>query len=224
MALMASILRESLRPLWHRYLAMRLTDVRYPTYPERVQKMISNLSDRTRYRAMALALATVEREAVPGALAELGVYRRTTSQFLHNFMPHRSIYLFDSFCGFGRDGDVRFRDTSVQLVRRRVGNGPNVHIRVGYFPETASGLEGEEFAFVLIDMDKYEPTLAALEFFYPRMPPGAYCFLHDYNNLESGRGVFRAATEFMAGKPEFVVELPDVWGSAAFRRSRVVRA
>lgn len=209
---------DTVKLLWNRCSAFRYRDMRYPTYSDHVRRIISNLSDRTRYRAMALALQTIEREAIPGALAELGVYRGITSRFLSRCLPHRTVYLFDSFCGFGNDGDPRFKDTSVKLVRSRVGNRPNIHIRVGFFPETASGLEAEEFAFVLIDLDKYGPTLAAFDFFYSRMRPGAYCFLHDYNNPESEHGVFRAATEFMADKPEFLVEIPDVWGSAVFRR------
>src|SRR5262249_54122009 len=57
-------------------------------------------------------------------------------------------------------------------------------------------------------------TLSGLELFYPRLVPGGYCFVHDFNNPESNWACRRALTGFMAGRPERVVELPDKWGSA----------
>jgi O-methyltransferase len=130
------------------------------------------------------------------------------------------LYLFDTFAGFpGEDGtDDRFQDTSVEAVRRRIGDCSNVIFRVGAFPETAHGLESELFALVLIDVDKYVATLAGLNFFYPRVSRGGYFFVHDYNSPESECGVSRAVGEFLKGKPEQVLEIPDVWGSAVFRK------
>ena len=81
-------------------------------------------------------------------------------------------------------------------------------------------MEGERFAFVLLDMDLHRPTLSALAFFYPRLSPGAYLMVHDYHNPESDWGCKRAVDEFMADKPEGVVELADMWGSVVFRRAR----
>jgi O-methyltransferase len=42
--------------------------------------------------------------------------------------------------------------------------------------------------------------------------------MHGYNNPESNHGIARAAHEFLADKPERLVEIPDVWGSAVFRK------
>jgi O-methyltransferase len=38
---------------------------------------------------------------------------------------------------------------------------------------------------VLFDADKYDVAMAAFEFFYPRLSPGGYFFLHDFNSSES---------------------------------------
>jgi O-methyltransferase len=70
----------------------------------------------------------------------------------------------------------------------------------------------------MIDVDLYTPTLAALEFFYPRLVPGGYVFVHDYNSPESEWGVSRAVNLFMRDKPEPVVEIPDKFGTVIFRR------
>ena len=47
---------------------------------------------------------------------------------------------------------------------------------------------------------------------------GGYIFIHDYNNPESNYAISRALKEFMNDKQELIVEVPDVWGSAMFRK------
>jgi O-methyltransferase len=56
----------------------------------------------------------------------------------------------------------------------------NCVIKKGYFPETAEGVE-EQFAFVSIDADLYEPIYQGLVYFYPRLEKGGYIFVHDCN-------------------------------------------
>ena len=92
-------------------------------------------------------------------------------------------------------------------------------MRQGYVPETFAGLEDEQFAFAMIDLDLYEPTVASLEFFYPRLSPGGFLFVHDYNSPESDYACRRAFDAFAAGVPESIVELGDEWGSALLRRN-----
>jgi O-methyltransferase len=55
--------------------------------------------------------------------------------------------------------------------------------RIGRFPDTVKGeKESEKFAFVSIDMNLYQPTRTALEFFYPRLQEGGAIFMHDYDD------------------------------------------
>jgi len=211
---------EFIRLVHRRYLAVFRSGMRFPTYSEKTARLVEDSADRVRYGTLALAFQTIEREKVSGDLAELGVWRGATSTFLHSQMPQRTLYLFDTFAGFPgeSDADGRFRDTSVDAVQRRIGDNSNVIFRVGTFPGTTLGMESERFAFVLLDADKYASTLAGLEFFYPRMTRGGYMFIHDYNSPESEHGVSRAVNEFLQGKPERVVEIPDIWGSVLFRK------
>jgi O-methyltransferase len=199
--------------------------MRHPTFDADIGRAAVASTDYVRYASLALAVRTLEREGVPGAFAEVGVWRGATSRFLHRAAPARRFYLFDTFEGFPladrepeNAGDTRFQDTSEQAVRRVVGESPNVILRKGRFPETAAGLEGESFAFVLLDLDVFAPTLAGLEFFYPRLARGGYVFVHDYNSPESNAACSRAVQQALAGKPERVIELPDVWGSVVFRK------
>jgi O-methyltransferase len=203
---------------------VRFREMRFPTFRAEIHESIATSDDYFRYATLGLAVTRVLDEDVPGAFAEVGVWRGETSAFLHRLAPHRQLYLFDTFSGFPEsdlpDGatDSRFRDTSEEAVRSRVGPADNVVLRPGYVPDTLAGLEDVSFAFVLLDLDLLEPTRASLEFFYPRLSPGAYLFMHDYNNAESDWACKRAMDEFMRDKPERLIELGDVWGSALIRR------
>ena len=155
------------------------------------------------FRRLAPRLNTV-----PGAVAELGVYKGDFSLVLHRCFPERKLYLFDTFEGFC-DSDLQvenansfsssssneFADTSAEYVLKRFDDLSNIVIKQGYFPDTAAGLEDERFAFVSLDADLYAPTLAGLEFFYPRLSPGGAILLHDYGSKRFA-GVFQAVTDY----------------------------
>jgi O-methyltransferase len=51
-----------------------------------------------------------------------------------------------------------------------------------YFPDSANAVN-DEFGFVNLDMDLYQPMLAELKFFLHRMISGGGVLLHDYFNL-----------------------------------------
>jgi O-methyltransferase len=179
--------------------------------------------DPIRYGTISLAIETISKHNISGSIAECGVYKGVLSKFIHDKLPERRLFLFDTFQGFdSRDSetgsDARFRDTSVEGVLSYIGETNNIFVRKGYFPETTQGLENEHFGFVMIDFDKYEPTLAALEFFYPRMTTGGYIFIHDYSNPESEWACSRAVNTFLADKPEKSIAIPDSWGTALFRK------
>ncbi len=200
--------------------------MRFPTFDPDVERAAVASFDYVRYASLALAIRTLERERVPGDFAEVGVYQGATSRFILRCAPERRLYLFDTFEGFPladreaeNAADARFQDTSEAQVKRTLGDRANVVIRKGRFPGTAAGLEHERFALVMLDLDVYSPTLAGLEFFYPRLARGAYVFVHDYNSPESNAACFRAVRAAMENRPELVIELPDLWGSAVFRKS-----
>ena len=168
---------------------------------------------------------------VPGAVAELGVYKGDTAWQINSFLPEKQFYLFDTFEGFA-ESDIKiekayalsraetgeFSDTSVGEVLQRLPHPEKCHIRKGHFPETAAGLAHAEFSFVSIDPDLYEPALAGLEFFYPRLNEGGVIILHDFGNTQY-KGVRQAVKEYnqkliaMGEKPLKLVPLGDLHGS-----------
>jgi O-methyltransferase len=195
----------------------------FPTYGDDVRRRIEQYHDDIRYSTLALALQRLESEKIEGSFAEVGVFQGATSLFIHRQCPERTLFLFDTFEGFDKQDienglDERFRQTSVAAVRNLLGNSPTLRFRPGHFPETSVGLEEERFAFVMLDVDMYRPSLEVFRFFYPRMVRGGYFFMHDYNSPESEGAVSRAAAEFMGDKPELLVEIPDYFGSALFRK------
>jgi O-methyltransferase len=208
-----------LRPL------VRFREMRFPSFDAAIHESIAISDDYFRYATLGLALQRVLDEEIPGALAEVGVWRGRTSAFLHRLAPERRLYLFDTFAGFPErdlppgEEDLRFRDVSPAAVRSRVGPSPNVVLKPGYVPDVLHDVAAESFAFVLLDLDLFDPTQASLEFFYPRLAEGGYLIVHDYNNEESDWACKRALDSFLIDKPERLVELGDVWGSAVVRRA-----
>ena len=140
---------------------------------------------------------------VPGSAAELGVYRGGFARWISFLLPERRLYLFDTFCGFeekeaaseGKGFVTAHRNTDAESVLSAMPYPEQVVIRKGLFPATAEGLEGERFAFVSLDADLEESTLAGLRWFAPRMAEGGFCFLHDYGNPKLP-GVRRAVMRY----------------------------
>jgi O-methyltransferase len=124
---------------------------------------------------------------LPGAYAELGVYRGGTAKLAAKTCPAKKIYLFDTFEGMpevDHERDVHragdFRDTSLADVQEFLADCPNVEFRQGVFPHTAQGLEDECFSMAYIDADIYRSTKDALVFFYPRLTKGGVMVFDDY--------------------------------------------
>lgn len=169
----------------------------------------------------------VEATNVPGSIAELGTYRGDFAWQMNARFPKRTLYLFDTFEGFdARDIAAErrksqskaqthdFGDTFEADVLARMPYEKSVVIRKGFFPETARGLESERYAAVSLDVDLYAPTLAGLQYFYPRLSEGGTIILHDYNSLRFD-GVRRAAADYEQeyGRLD-LIPLSDLHGTA----------
>lgn len=160
------------------------------------------------YIVYSLALA---QRKLAGAFAELGVYKGATAKLICEAKGDKELHLFDTFEGLPEVSghDVRFSQKmfsiSAENVRKRLAGYQNVHIHQGLFPATGKPVENHRFAFVHLDLDIYQSTREALEFFYPRLVPGGILITHDY---PSSAGVSLAFTEFMSDKPEQIIGLP----------------
>ena len=133
-------------------------------------------------------ISLMKERNVEGDMAEVGVYTGEFCKLFNRYFPERKLYLFDTFSGFDSSRDLvnekdvdNFKDTSVDIVLEKMKKPENCIIRKGYFPDTAEGIDGK-FSLVSLDCDLYKPILAGLEFFYPRLVPGGYIFVHDFGS------------------------------------------
>jgi len=187
-----------------------------------------NRRDLPRLYALGFNIKQVMADNVPGDFAELGVFRGNSAAILAYYarQNQRSVFLFDTFEGFAikdlagldRDKGQDFTATSLDTVREVVGESAAVYVK-GWFPGTVtSDMEARRFAVVHLDCDLYEPMIAGLTFFYPRLSPGGLLIVHDYGGVY-WNGAKRAVDEFTAGISERPIQIPDKSGTAMIRKS-----
>ena len=99
----------------------------------------------------------------------------------------------------------------MQTVKNLFTGAENIFFYKGYFPETTKDLKDETFALVHLDADLYQPTIAALNYFYPKLSPGGVIIIHDYNH--TWEGIARAVDEFKKTIPESNIPISDGQGS-----------
>ncbi len=190
----------------------------------------TNRGDAARLTAFVLNIKQVLADGVAGDFAELGVWRGNTAAVLAHYaaLTGRQTFLFDTFEGFSekditgidRQKGMEFQNTSLELTASVIGQRAGVQFLKGYFPDTITEeCRARRFAVVSLDCDLYAPMKSGLEFFYPRMEPGAIFLLHDYS---SGfwEGAKRAIDEFCATTGEHLILIPDKSGSVFIRKSQ----
>ena len=170
---------------------------------------------------------------IKGSVAECGVWQGHFAKFINLFFPDRKLYLFDPFEGF-RESDVNyerknftkadyarvgcFDNTSIDIVMEKMHYPKNVEVRKGYIPESAEGIE-DDFCFVSLDMDLYQPMLEGLKIFYPRMTPGGVILLHDWFYPECP-GVKQALLDYenIINKKLYRFSIGDYFSMAIMKR------
>ena len=204
---------------------------------DRVTKQLRKLKNRypfkIRFYIWWLQNERLKADKIPGAFAEVGVYKGDSASILHSLDPSRELYLFDTFTGFpasdleGETGEAAtyttddFADTDAGHVLTKFDNKDKIHLQKGYFPGTTKGLEEKRFALVNLDADLYNPTKAALEFFYPRLSQGGVILIHDYN--VKWPGIIKAVDEFSGNIPETLVLSPDSEGTIMILKNKSIK-
>jgi O-methyltransferase len=196
-----------------------------------LRKAARNYGDKIRFFTLWLQFERIRKEQIEGDLAELGVYKGETARLLRMMAPGRKLHLFDTFNGFtsadlqNEKGEAatytsqNFADTSLDKVLKRVGGSPDmISAHPGYFPDSTRGMPEIRYALVSMDADLYNPTLAGLRYFYPRLAPGGVILIHDYNG--KWEGLQQAVAEFTAGIPETPVLVADPDSTLMIVRNR----
>jgi hypothetical protein len=149
------------------------------------------------------------KDNIKGSMAECGVFLGEFAGEINRVFPANPLYLFDTFTGFDtRDitveqekkysdfNEKHFGITNEELVLSKMPHPDMCILRKGYFPETTEGVD-DLFCFVNLDFDLYNPTLAGLEYFAPRMVAGGVILIHDYC-CTPFEGVRAAVRDWMA--------------------------
>jgi len=142
---------------------------------------------------------------LPGRRAECGVFQGTSALMLCRAARAQDprfdgsrMHLIDSFEGLSAPGaEDRIDGVSeseappltrrgsfaahLEQVRRALADFPGVAIHKGWVPAVLAELPEAEWSFVHVDVDLYEPTLGALEYFVPRLAPGGVIVCDDYS-------------------------------------------
>ena len=179
--------------------------------------------DKVRFYTFWFQIERLKSLSIPGAFAELGVYKGETARMFNIMDSTRDLFLFDTFDGFN-EADLKlenstdskystrnFSDTSLEALKKQFAHANSVHFLPGYFPESTVGLKEQQYAFVHLDADLYLPTSKALEYFYPRLSPGGVIIIHDYNH--TWNGVTQAVDEFVKSISEQIIPIADWQGS-----------
>lgn len=185
-----------------------------------------------RLATMRCIAEDLHERGICGAVAELGVYKGEFSQYINEAFPDSSLYLFDTFEGFDerdveadnksgikgeniKKGGLKFCD--IEHILSKLPHREKAIIKKGYFPDTAKDVR-DEFIFVNIDVDLYQPIYEGLKFFWPLMKQGGSILVHDYGASQWG-GAKLAVQKFSEEKKVAFVPLPDYGGSVIFVKS-----
>lgn len=139
---------------------------------------------------------------VAGNLAEAGVFEGDSAEIIREKANGKKLFLFDTFEGFiekqilngepYKKGDL---SVSYQQVQEKFKNNDKVRIFRGDVVETKDYISNENFAFIHLDLDIYQPTKACLDFFYPRLSVGGILLIDDY--CPTNWGIIKAVNEFI---------------------------
>ena len=163
---------------------------------------VSECMPWTKLKLLADQFQTVV--GLPGSVADLGAYRGACSLVLRRIAPDKRLHIFDTWAGTPFDDDLCHHKkggwlASLMECKNLVGEDSLTIYHEGIFPETAQGIE-EMFSFVCVDMDTYQSTKDAIEFFWPRLLTGGKLYFDDYA-WEPCAGVKKAVDEKFADAP-----------------------
>jgi hypothetical protein len=132
-----------------------------------------------------------------GDFVECGIWKGLLSSALMTYLDwnarHKKIYMFDTFCGIDEDQVTpeererlhlehyrKYYLPNYEEVRQNFAEFKNVFLIKGRVPESLSQVDIGPVAYLSIDMNNVTPELAAAEYFWDRLVPGAMVLLDDY--------------------------------------------
>lgn len=179
-------------------------------------------------------------DGVPGDLVETGVWRGGTSILMRAVLEAfgdtaRSVWVCDSFQGLPEPDVERYPADAPWASKSALDEAINsvlvvpleqvqanfarygllderVRFLAGWFEDTLPGAPIEQIALLRLDGDLYQSTMDALVALEPRVSPGGFVIVDDYNGIESCR---QAVIDYRAERgiddPIHEVDWTAVW-------------
>lgn len=181
------------------------------------------------WRIHVLCWAASQAARLPGDFVECGVNTGIFSLAICDFtdfgkLGDKTLYLFDTYEGIPREqiteAEKRHKreefnalayEDCFEQAKRNFAHVPNARLVKGRVPESLEAVPIGAVAYLSIDMNIVEPEIAALEFFWDRLVPGAMVVLDDYgwgDHIEQKRAI----DVFAASRGTSVLNLPTGQG------------
>ncbi|HUF99163.1 MAG TPA: TylF/MycF/NovP-related O-methyltransferase [Ilumatobacter sp.] len=155
---------------------------------------------------------------VSGDTVECGAYKGSSSYLIASristLAADKRHHIFDSFEGLSDPSPVDgahwtrgdLTATEEELRSNLAEFSGIIDVHPGWIPEVFSAHRDSRFSFAHIDVDLYEPTLASLEFIFPRLSPGGVLLCDDYG-FRTCPGATAAMREYFEGSEYPIVGL-----------------
>lgn len=180
---------------------------------------LNPLKRRDRFRFLLSKLN--ETSNLSGFVAECGCYKGLSSNLMCKAIKSGNAYfmgegfqIYDSFEGLSQlQPEDRESSTSsnkerppkeimkegrfavdIEKVKMSLSEFPNIQYFKGWIPHSFPSENPNQYRFVHVDVDLYQPTLDSLEYFWPKLLPGAIMLCDDFN----WSGAEKAVKEFSA--------------------------
>ena len=182
-------------------------------FPGRAMTMIGRKRLDNLQRLTEDALA----RGVEGDLIEAGAWRGGATIFMRGILAahgvaDRDVWVADSFEGlpppdvenFPADEGSKFHENeilavSLDIVKRNFERygllDDQVRFLKGWFKDTLPNAPIERLAILRLDADMYQSTTEGLRYLYPKLSPGGYVILDDYECIEQ---CAKATTDYRA--------------------------
>ena len=137
------------------------------------------------------------------------MYRGDFSRIINEYFPNSKLYLFDTFEGFD-ERDIEYekeKGYSNPAKENFMNTTESIVLSKMKFPDQIAKNVDDTFGFVSLDFDLYQPILAGLKFFYPKMLKHACILVHDYFHIGLP-GVRQAISDFEQQMGIELIKLP----------------
>jgi hypothetical protein len=182
------------------------------------------ICDKIHWRVHTLCWAALRGKELEGDFIECGVNRGFCSKVVMDYVGFKQLpktfFLMDTYEGLSAKYSTEYElkankwnkyEPCYEEVKNTFKDYTNVKIIRGTIPDTLQEVTSEKIAYLSLDMNSVIPEIAAAEYFWNKLVPGAAIVLDDYGfvGLEEQKYAFN---EFAKRKGIPILCLPTGQG------------